>query len=469
MGISAGTLAASIIFAVIAGAILGWFAKSKVSSSTDTSTEELEGRLKEATEATKQASEEARIAGEARAGMKATAEHLEGRLKELESERDIARNSESLAKQSVADMQREMEVAQAKIDKERESLTEQTELLRQNREELTKSFTVAAQKLYQDQSANFRELSKGEITNLLQPFREQITQLQQGVIEASKERATLQSNIERIALEAHGLTNALRGDQKAQGDWGEMVIETILQNSGLVKDVNYFLQFSAKNEDGGTVFLDVLLKLPDERFMILDSKTSITEYERFMNAETDEERQQHLNGLVGSLKAQIKGLAGKRYDRIKELPTLEAVLMWVPNEGALTQAIKHDRTLVNYAHQSRVIPVTATTLFATIKVVERLWQYEKQNRSVQAIIDRAVKIYNKFAGFTDAMDGIEKSLENATKSYHTAKGRLLEGPGNVVRQLEQIRELGSLDVNAVKGDWSNADGDDTPALPSSDQ
>ena len=448
-----------ILVAVASGAgFLGWWLRGRVhnAGASEIDPANLEKARSETAEAR-----------ERLAAAQATAEQHKTRIGEVASERDVARDAAVKSAQAVETMRRELEVGKAEIAQERKSLEEQAELMRKNRIELTQAFTSAAQELLKTQSKDLREVNTHEITQLLRPFREQIDNLHKDVKEASTERHSLQENIARIALEANSLTNALRGDPKAQGDWGEFVLSTILETSGLNKDVNYFLQYAYKNDEGKQKFLDVLIKLPDERYMVVDSKTVITEYDRYMNAETKEEKNQHLDDLVNSLKSQVNGLTGK-YEKIPGLETLEAVLMWVPNEGALTVAIRHDRSLVEYAHRRRVIPVTATTLFAIIKVVERLWVYEKQNKSVQDIINRAASIYDKVVGFTEAMDGLGKALDNALSNFHQAKSRLLEGKGNAIRQLEQLHDLAGLPTKGrLKGEWSQQE--DGQLIPAPDK
>jgi len=440
-----------VLLALVAGAsgFIGWWIRGRELKA-------LSGQTDPAALASAQ--QQASQAREKIAGHAATVEQLKGRVTEITSERDQAREEAKAATARAADLRTDLETSKARMTEEKRGLEEQMKQLQEDAAGLTKTFESAANRLFDAKSETFRNMSANQIGNLLKPFSVQLEELKKGVVDASQERHALTSHIERIALEAHSLTNALRGDPKAQGDWGEMVIETILENSGLTKDVNYFIQYSAKNENDKTVFLDVLLKLPDDRYMVVDSKAAITEYDRYMNSETDEDKQAHLNALVASLKTQINGLSEKGYDRLKGLPMLEAVLMWVPNEGALTAAIRQDRSLLDYAHKRRVIPVTATTLFATVKVVERLWQYEKQNKSVQEIIERAARIYDKFVGFTEAMDAVGKALGVATDNYQTAKSRLLDGSGNVVRQLEQLHDLAGLPTKArLKGEWSQKD------------
>lgn len=445
-----------VIFLIVAGGAgcLGWWLRGREQNAgaSELSPADLEKARGETAETR-----------ERLAAAVATGDQYKARVVELATERDAAREAAANSVQAVEAMRRELEVGKAEIAKERDALQEQIGLMRQNRVELTQAFTAAAEELLKAQSKDLRELNTHEITQLLKPFRDQVESLQKDVKEASKERHTLQENITRIALEAESLTNALRGDPKAQGDWGEFVLSTILESSGLNKDVNYFLQHPYKDDQGKQKFLDVLIKLPEDRYMVVDSKAAIPDYDKYMNAETKEEKEQHLNALVASLKTQVNGLTGK-YENLPGLETLEAVLMWVPNEGALTAALRHDRSLVEYAHRRRIIPVTATTLFAIIKVVERLWVYEKQNRSVQDIINRAASIYDKVVGFTEAMTDLGKSLERAADSYQTAKGRLLDGKGNALRQLEQLHDLAGLPVKGrLQGEWSQRE--ETPELP----
>jgi DNA recombination protein RmuC len=459
------TLFASMVFASLAfivglatAYVLSLKATSSIREAHDTARSELSASLAEKTTALAVAQDSVHKAGEERARAIASVTHLEVRVRELTGERDIARSATDTAKLQIADMQREVEVAQARISEERRSLTTQQAQLIKNRVELTQAFNLAAKQLFQDESAAFRQMNTEEVTKVLEPFRQQLAALQAGVVEASKERHTLQNHIERIALEANSLTQALKGDPKAQGDWGEMVLETILQNSGLEKNVSYFIQPTYKDMDGNNVRLDVVIKLPDERYMIVDSKVTITDYERYYAAENSEDRSKHLNALVASIKAHIASLASKRYDRIPELPTLEAVMMWVPLEAAMNAAILKDRSIVEFAHQRRVIPVTATTMFAVIKVVERLWQYERQVSSVQDIVDRATKLYDKFVGVTEAFDNLRDSLKAASNSYETARNRLLDGHGSVARQVELMRERGGLPTKKqLSGSWKEGE------------
>lgn len=443
------------IIAVVVGAVIGglavWFYLKGKSGAQE---QELRQQLTEANGKLIEIQEIARAAGEERARAQASLGHAETRIADLTRERDEARQGLEKARVALADLQRTLEVELAKIAEERKSLQAQMEQLAKNKTELTQAFTAAAKDLFQNESAEFRRMNTEEVGKALAPFRDQLTGLQKDLSEAAKDRHVLGTHIERIALEANSLTSALKGDPKAQGDWGQTVLESLLQNSGLVKDVNYFVQKSFKDNEGRTQILDALIKLPDGRDLVVDAKVTITEHERYHAATTDEEGAQHLGALVQSFKTHIKGLSDKHYEAIPGLQTIDAVLMFVPVEAALNLAIQKDRTILEFAHQRRIIPVSATTIFAVIKVVERLWQYEKQVKSVQAVIDRASKLYEKFVGVTEAFDALQAAMRSADKAYHEARSRLLDGPGSVSRQLEQMRELGGLPVKKrLDGDW----------------
>lgn len=400
------------------------------------------------------------------------------RIGELGAERDRLRDEARSLRETLSSTQSDLRTRTAEFEAQRKGLNEKIELLQNAEKQLSQQFENIANRIFENKSENFRKASGEQITHLLTPFREQIDGLHKDVREASKERHTLSREIERIVTETNALTNALKGDSKRQGDWGELVLERILENSGLRKGHEYEVQTSYSvntDEGGGRLRPDVIVHLPEERDIVIDSKVSLTAYEVYVNSDDEAERAIHLKAHVQSVRRHIEQLATKRYDHIEAIRTLDYTLMWVPIEPAYFVAMQAEPGLINFAMEKRVVPICATTLFAVLKTIERIWQYERQNNNVQAIIDRASKLYDKFVNFTDAMDKLSTHLDRAQTSYRGARGLLLDGPGNVVRQIEQLREMGLTPKKRLPGEWVESagaleapddDGRDNPGSPS---
>lgn len=387
------------------------------------------------------------------AALKSTAEARAERVSELTRERDAGRAELAELREVSAKLEARLATQTAEFDEQRKSLNEKLELLQSAEKQLNQQFENLANRIFETKSENFRKTSTDQLTQLLKPFREQIDGLHKDVREASKERYTLGKEIERIVTETNALTNALKGDSKRQGDWGELVLERILENSGLRRGEEYEVQSSFTTDDNERLRPDVIVHLPEQRDIVIDSKVSLTAYERYVNGDDDTERAVQLKAHVQSMRRHIEQLAGKRYDHIAAIRTLDYTLMWVPIEPAYFAAMQADPALVNLGMEKRVIPICATTLFAVLKTIERIWQYERQTGNVQDIIKRASNLYDKFVNFTEAMDKIGTHLERAQGSYRDARGRLLDGPGNVVRQIEQLREMGLTPKKRLPEDW----------------
>lgn len=442
-----------LIIAFVAGLLLAWWLRGRQVSA------EVGARLGE-TEAARQQARQA-------------ADYAEQRQQELRQELDGREQEITHLGQTIGKLQADLQSNEARFGAERQGLNEKIELLQQAEKKLSEQFENIANRIFDAKSEQFRNLSADQLQNLLKPFREQVEGLHKDVREASKERHTLGEQIKNIVSETSALTNALKNDSKVQGDWGEMVLERILEHSGLRKGEEYELQPSYSGEGNTRQRPDVVIHLPEQREIVIDAKVSLTAYERYVNSDDASQREAELRAHVQSLRRHIDELAGKRYDHIKEIHTLDYTLMWVPIEPAYFAAMQAEPGLVNIAMQKRVIPVCATTLFAVLKTIERIWQYERQNNNVQAIIDRASSLYDKFVNFTEAMDQIGTHLGRAQSSYSDARKRLLDGSGNVVRQIEQLRDMGLSPKKRLPGDWtatvSEADTDnDSKALPGLD-
>lgn len=387
---------------------------------------------------------------EKNAGLEATIDAGNISLAETKEERDHLRKEKDTLTDEYSKLKNSTELQKVQFKVKEEAWEEKIKLLETAEKQLTQQFEITANRIFRNETKAFKESSKEQITQLLTPFREQIDGLHKDVKNASKERHTLSSEIEKIVTETSSLTRALKGDTKQQGDWGEFLLESILENTGLRKGMEYELQSGFTADDGTRQRPDAIIHLPENRDIIIDSKVSLTDYEKYVNAENDSEREIHLSAHVASVKRHIRQLAGKNYEDIPNLRTLDYTLMWLPIESAYFAAVQADNGLIGMAMKERVIPVSATTLFAVLKVIEKIWQSERQNTNVKNIIDRANQLYDKFAGFIKAFNEIGASLEQAQISFGTAKGRLESGRGNVMRQFEMLLDLGLNPRNPIK-------------------
>ena len=387
---------------------------------------------------------------EKNAGLEATIDAGNISLAETKEERDHLRKEKDTLTDEYNKLKNSTELQKVQFKAKEEAWEEKIKLLETAEKQLTQQFEITANRIFRNETNAFKESSKEQITQLLTPFREQIDGLHKDVKNASKERHTLSSEIEKIVTETSSLTRALKGDTKQQGDWGEFLLESILENTGLRKGMEYELQSGFTADDGTRQRPDAIIHLPENRDIIIDSKVSLTDYEKYVNAENDSEREIHLSAHVASVKRHIRQLAGKNYEDIPNLRTLDYTLMWLPIESAYFAAVQADNGLISMAMKERVIPVSATTLFAVLKVIEKIWQSERQNTNVKNIIDRANQLYDKFAGFIKAFNEIGASLEQAQISFGKAKGRLESGRGNVMRQFEMLLDLGLNPRNPIK-------------------
>ena len=259
---------------------------------------------------------------------------------------------------------------------------------------------------------------------------------------------------QQMAKEATNLTKALKGDSKTQGNWGELVLERVLEKSGLEKDREYFVQQNFQREDGSRVMPDVVLHLPDSKKMIIDSKVSLTDYERMVNAE-DEERTLYLKSHVNSIKKHVDQLSAKNYQDLYDIESPDFVLMFIPIEPAFAVAINEDNTLYNKAFEQNIVIVTPSTLLATLRTIDSMWNNEKQQQNAIEIARQAGALYDKFEGLVTDLTGVGKKIDAAKNDYSSAMNKLVEGKGNLISRVENIKKMGakakkSLPENIIK-------------------
>ncbi|MDX2074773.1 MAG: DNA recombination protein RmuC [Alphaproteobacteria bacterium] len=310
-------------------------------------------------------------------------------------------------------------------------------------------FRNTANALFEEVSQKFTVQSEKKIGDILLPLSQRIGEFQKNVDEKfgaqGKEQHTLKAEISRIVLQTEGLTKALRGDVKAQGNWGEVMLERILDDSGLVKGSDYILQASEmglKAADGSHQKPDVIVNLPDGKHIIIDSKVSLSAYERYCNSEDAAEKKLQQGEFIRSIKNHITGLEGKRYQHNDKLESPDFVFMFLPVEGAYIQAVQQDAELHNFAWSKKIVLVCPSTLFASLITIASLWRIEKQSRHAQDIANEASGLYDKFVGFIDDMKDIGDKLGKTHKAYEGAMNKLSTGRGNVIGRIENLKTLG---------------------------
>lgn len=367
-------------------------------------------------------------------------------LKNIEREReDIRLEKESLNNQ-LATRNADFRNLEEKLQSHKKELVEL-------REQFAKEFENLANKILDEKSSKFTKQNKENIQNLLDPLAKNIDSFKKKVEDTNKEsidrHASLRQQIEdlqkankKMSEEAINLTKALKGDSKTQGDWGETQLEVLLEKAGLKKEVHYSTQGGFRDEQGRLKKPDFIVNLPEARHLIIDAKVSLTAYEGYYNAETDDDRNQHLKRHVDSIRKHIRDLGEKRYADLYGINTPDYVLMFIPIEPALLIALNQNNKLYLDALERNVVLVSTSTLLATLSTVSSIWKQEDQKRNVQEIVRQAAALYDKFEGFVQDLLKVGKSINASKDGYDAAMNKLSEGRGNLVRRVEMLRDLG---------------------------
>ena len=346
--------------------------------------------------------------------------------------------------------QTDFAAAQARMSEMQKGFAEKEAVFAQNSALLKKEFELLAKQVLDQQETKQQQ----SLQLMLKPFREQIGEFKQRVEDVHKsdvkERASLltemqnlQKASERINTETENLTRALKGDKKLQGNWGELVLERVLEESGLRKDHEYFLQFSARDEDGQLKRPDVLIRLPEGKDVIIDAKVTLSAYERALASDDEEQREVLLRQHLLDLRNQIKRLSGQDYDQLPDVRSLDFVLLFVPIESAFSVAMEMDPGMFTAAFEQRIMLVSPTTLMLALRIINNLWRVEKQNKNALEIAQRAGAMYDKLAGVVEEVDKLGKQLTTVQGTYDNVHARLATGKGNLVRQVETIKGLGA--------------------------
>ncbi|WP_110691111.1 DNA recombination protein RmuC [Salinicola endophyticus] len=393
-------------------------------------------------------------------------QRLEQELAQSDAQQDELREREAELKRQLAQRDQQVESLNARLadlrerygrletlnEQQQRQHAERLELLEQAKARLAQEFEALAGRIFDERQRAYSAQSRDSLEALLKPFREQVSGFRQRLEEIHgeevRERTTLKVQIDQLATlnrqiteEAANLTRALKGDKKMQGNWGEVMLESVLERSGLRRDIEYRREVSIEGEQGRQR-PDAVIYLPDDKHLIVDAKVSLNAYVRYVNAEEDAEREQALRAHVQAIRAHIDGLAGRDYPRLPGLRSPDFVFLFMPIEPAFAVAFQFDDTLFQDAFSRDIVVVTPTTLLASLRTVASLWNLERQNENARHIAERAGKLLDKFQGFVSSLEDVGRHLGRARGSYDQAMGRLATGQGSLVGQALALEKLG---------------------------
>ncbi|HVJ08871.1 MAG TPA: DNA recombination protein RmuC [Acidisarcina sp.] len=414
---------------------------------------ELKQELSQVREQKDRLEQEAGILRQDQARYESTQQLQQQQLTRLE--RELAelkpRYEQALAEQRT--LSEQLAETRTSLEAERSQIPEKVALLQGTREQLSDHFSTLANNILEEKTRRFTEQNQTNLGQLLDPLKVQLEQFRGRVdevyVQESKDRSALSAQVQhlmalnqQLSEDADNLTKALKGSSKTQGNWGELILERVLEAGGLRKGEEYTVQDSRVREDGSRGQPDVVINLPEERHLVIDAKVSLTAYEEHVNADTDLAREAALERHTESIRSHIKGLSSKTYQNLYGLETLDFVIMFLPIEPAFMLAISRDPKLWQEAWQKNVLMVSPSTLLFVVRTVSHLWRQEKQNRSVQEIVTRGALLYDKLCGFVGDLTKVGERLTQAESSYEEAFKKLSAGTGNVVWQAEKLKDLG---------------------------
>lgn len=351
-------------------------------------------------------------------------------------------------------LERTLEGTNAYLQAQQEKFQEQKQEIVAIKTQFNSDFQVMANKILEEKSQKFTALNQQHLGQILDPLKDRIKSFEERVekthTQEAAERNVLKGVVEQlmqqsiaIKNEANSLSKALKGDTKKQGNWGEVILERVLERSGLTKDQEYRLQVSMLDDQGRRLQPDAIIDLPDDKQLIVDSKVSLVAYERVINADDEAERALYLKQHIQSVENHVKELSAKNYQNLYGIHSPDFVMLFMPIESALSLAVMQKPDLFSDAWDRRVVIVSPSTLLATLRTIAAIWKQERQNRNVLEIAREAGALYDKFVGFLQDMQHIQTHLDKASEKYEDAMRKLSSGPGNVVRKIEQLKTLGA--------------------------
>jgi len=382
---------------------------------------------------------------------KALAER-DGQIAQLKAELADLRKAKESVESERYEISQELATLKTSLAEKQEHFDKQLAQLDEQKGILKKEFQNLANEILETKGKAFSEQSQASLENMLKPFREQINDFKGKVenlhLEGTKQQTEMRTELKQLQTmhqqmtqEAHNLAVALKGQKKVQGNWGELVLENILDRSGLRLGTDYRREDSFQHEEGGRGRPDVVVYLPQGKHLIIDAKVSLNDYTRYINAEDELERQQALKAHVKAFADRIKELADRDYYRLKGVNSPEMVFMFVPIESAFVEALKADESLFEKAIEQNVLVATPTTLLTSLNIVRQLWRYEEQNKHTAELAGKADKVFRKLKTFLTSFDGVRKGLEKAQESYNKAESQLVSGAGNLVKQVNEFKQL----------------------------
>ena len=390
------------------------------------------------------------------------------KLTERELRIDQLLSSEALLRSEIA-------AQKSTLENNEKVYAEKLQLLTEARQQLSREFEQLAGKIFEEKQERFAKQSKENIDLTLTPLREQLTEFRKRVEDVyereTRDRMSLRTELghlkelnQRMSQEAINLTRALKGETKTQGNWGEVVLERVLEESGLRKGHEYETQLAMRDEAGKRRYPDVVVRLPDDKDIVIDAKVSLVHYERYCNASDEVERQQALREHISSMRAHIDGLSVKDYENLDGVRSLDFVLIFVPIEAAFLTAFDADPAMFRDAYEKNIIVVSPTTLLATLRTVQTIWRYERQNANAERIANEAGKLHDQFALVLDALEDVGRHLDKSREAYDKTIERFSRGRGNLVKRVHDLAKLGAKTKRALPDNLLAAADDETEPL-----
>lgn len=379
---------------------------------------------------------------------------VEALSQELKSKEEALVQLQISSAQEVAGLKGQLNAATAKLDTIQKLHQEQKTEAEKSKEAMKNEFKVLAESILEEKKKQFKTTNSEELDKLLAPFKQKLEDFEKTVKDNHekevKSTSALMENIkslkdmnDKLSEEASGLAKALRGDNKKQGNWGEFVLERALEMSGLQKDKEYFVQNSETTDEGRRLQPDVIIQLPGNKKIIIDSKVSLVAWDNFINAENEDDAALHMKALSTSVQAHIKNLSDKDYPQLYGGDTPEFVLLFIPIEAAFMEVTKYDQGLYEFAFSRKIIVVSTSTLLATLKTIAMAWRQEKQTKNVMEIAEAGGKLYDKFVGLSEDLKKLGSQFQTAQNTYQDTMNKMMDGRGNLITQVEKLKKLGS--------------------------
>jgi DNA recombination protein RmuC len=378
---------------------------------------------------------------------------LEERISGLQTDRDDLQKELADKEKQIIDLSSRHATALAEIKNSSERLETQKKDVEQMQELFREKFENLANTILEDKTKKFTEVNRVKLEEILNPLKERIKDFEKKVDETydkeAQQRFSLKEEVKKLAelnqqvsAEAQNLAKALKGESKTQGNWGEMILESILEKSGLVRDREYSVQPSFRDEGGKLLYPDVIIHYPENRNVVIDSKVSLTAYEAYASSDDPETKEKLLKEHLVSIRKHVNELENSKYQDLYKLQSLDFVMMFMPIEPAYLIAVQKEPELWNYAYERRVLLISPTNLLAALKMISALWQQEYQNKNVMEIAHQTGDLIDKFHSLLEDLDHLDSDLKSARKHYDDAKNKISEGKGNLIRRVEKIKELG---------------------------